>query len=98
MKCPKCENMISKWNWFKALNPFNMKCDHCKTKLKLKGKHLKLLILIMVFITCVVGLLLGGSSLPMTHAFGILILYAIFVEIIFFYLARTLGWNFEIKK
>ena len=99
LSCPKCLDNISFITFLKAPSPWHIKCDHCQAKLKVDdGIGSTIAATIIVIFAILLGFINYHYNLTLTHIVIILISIGTLAEILFYFLARTLGFHLEIKK
>ena len=90
LSCPSCNHSLTFWNVSKAATPLHLKCDKCKTKLRIGEHAISVLCAAVIFGAAIWMVSWFFSTDPSVRLLAILAGLAGF-ELAFYLIARAIG-------
>ena len=106
--CPNCSTEMNFATFFKALTPWHLKCNKCKSKLRIKKYRRAAIIAVMIF-GMILGIFAGiiGAVILIQYpdSFNLFVLLGLVVisigafsaEVTYYLLAKKLDFGLEIR-
>lgn len=97
LKCPECQDAISFTAFAKAPTPWHIKCQNCKSKLKV-GKYAGTTFSLALLLGMTIGFIFSVYNISFMYFILSLLLIAIVAEYICFTLAVSLGIDLKLRE